>query len=213
MGVDWNDAGWYRNLEHIASLRPRERYDGLLGLHEKVVAEYVIMLDRLTEADAIESVRPGSGRTRAMVIGHILGWEEWQLEVFRDCNIMERISRQLRLEDYLDPETGGILNFNGIDEFNAYQYAKYATWGWERIHGKARGTAMEFRRFFVEARSDRFINILEGTPMKNWKRLSRPIPSGWYLWMTSLAHEAVVHTQELTGQRFGAEPNSGGWKG
>jgi hypothetical protein len=198
MNIFLNSTVWYGNLADIAALQSKERYERLLELHKLVVNRYINMVEKLTESDAAARAKGVNKRTKASIVGHILAWEEWQLEVFEDKDPEQRLARELRLEGYVDPESGKSMDFSSVDDFNAYQDRKYSSWKWKRTQRKAIETTLRFKSFFVERNNDQFIEFLNNTPMKNWRKLPNPIPAGWYLWLVSLDHEAVAHVKDLT---------------
>lgn len=194
----FNPEVWYQNLLKIAALPPRKRYDELVQLHQITLNDYLSQLNQITDEEAAQ---PSSdGRSKAIVVAHIMGWEEWQIQVFGDTNKMERLNRQMKLQGYYDDERSVYLDFENVDEFNVYQASRYADWKWENIKEKAILIAKKLQSFFPDNPLGDWIEFLENTPVRNWKLTkdkTLSIPGGWYLWMVSLKHEVVEHRKDL----------------
>lgn len=189
---------WYQNLLEIAALPPRERYNELVQLHQITLDDYFSQINQMTSEEAAQ---PSSdGRSKAIVVAHIMGWEEWQIQAFGDANKKERLEKQLKLQRYYDDSNNIYLDFKNGDEFNAYQANRYANWKWKDIREKAMTIAKKLQSFFSDNPTDDWIEFLENTPIHNWKLTKDKtfsIPGGWYLWMVSLKHEAVEHRKDL----------------
>lgn len=112
---------------------------------------------------------------------HIMAWEEWQIQVFTDSSRDERLRRQMKLKDYYDSEKNKMVDFRNVDDFNAYQSAKYTHWPWKDIRQKAIGTALELQSIFSPNPSSEWIDFLESTPTHAWKVLpKRKVIKYWY---------------------------------
>ncbi len=198
IGMDiFKKDNWHSYLRRTAGLRPEERYEELLKLHVLVLYRYAGMVSALAGKDAED--RPGQkSRSRKSIVAHIFAWEEWQLDVFEDKNMERRLEEQLDLQGYVDKDIGKVYDFGSVDDFNAYQDRKYRNMEWGKVQARALDTARRFQNFFVESHTGEFIGLLEKTPAVNWKGIHMTIPSGWYLWMISLDHEAVAHAEDLT---------------
>ena len=196
--VEFNPDAWYLNLVDISSKPSAERYHGLYNLHTTTLSEYVDALQRMSASQVSET--SSDGRTRALVVGHILGWEEWQVQVFRERNKMESLQKQMQLKNYVDPVTSVSHDFKSVDDFNEYQARKYSSWNWEDIQGRAITCAQDLGSFFPSQPVPSWIEFLDSTPLYTWKVTKNStivIPWGWYLWMVSLEHEAVEHRKDL----------------
>lgn len=196
--VQFNSKTWYQNLVEIAFLPPRQRYDALVELHALTLEDYLRRLTAMSNKQAYEA--SSDGRTKAIVVAHIMGWEEWQIQVFSDPNRGERLGKQIKLQGYYDDEKDAHVDFKGVDEFNTYQGQRYASWQWTDIRDKAIDIAEKLRSFFLEQPAEEWINFLENTPVRRWQLTPEhvlTIPAGWYLWMVSLKHEAVEHRKDL----------------
>lgn len=195
---EFNPGDWYSNLIDIASKPSVERYSALHDLHKVIADEYIEAVLTMSPFQAAES--SSDGRSRALVVGHILAWEEWQVQVFSDPGRQERVEKQLQLQDYFDPEECELRDFSSVDDFNHYQAQKYATWDWGSIQAKAISTARRLQSYFPKNPDREWIEFLDGTPLENWKITpdkTISIPGGWYLWMVTLEHEAVEHRGDL----------------
>ncbi|GEM_PF-848092 len=192
---------WYGNLIEIAKIPDdRQRYSSLVRLHQETLDFYIPAIQRMTPEVA---ANPSSdGRPRSLVVAHIMGWEDWQIQVFSDPNREERLLKQMRLQGYYDTDAGKMVDFKNVDDFNDYNSKRYAGKPWEEIQQKAVDTAIQLQSFFPPNPGQDWIDFLENTPEHNWKVLPETeltIPSGWYLWMVSLEHEAVEHREDLLG--------------
>ena len=193
-----NPDRWYRNLVDIAGLPPRPRYDRLVKLHTLTIIDYISHLTSLTEESALEI--GSDGRTRAIVVAHIMGWEEYQIQVFGDPDKQKRKKEQLQLKRFYDEDNNEYLDFANVDEFNQYQARRYANWKWDDIRKKAIMTARKLQSFFPEDPTEEWLSFLDQKPKRFWKlteEYTLDIPAGWYLWMVSLEHEAVEHRADL----------------
>lgn len=195
--LQFNPDVWYQNLAHIAAKTPEHRYRALVKLHKETIDNYMNQLQKITtdQAEGISS----DGRKIKIVVAHIAGWEEWQLQVFHDPNRTQRIKQQMSLQDYEDPKLG-MLSFNSVDSFNARQEELYKDWSWDAIREKAIKTAMGLQDTFPEEPSEEWLFFLNNTPQKKWNltnNIELTITGGWYLWMVSLEHEAVEHRKDL----------------
>lgn len=190
---------WYRNLINTAKLTDlKQRYGFLVGLHQATLDFYLPAVQTITPEMAAS---PSSdGRPCSLVVAHIMGWEEWQTQVFGDPDRDERLRKQMKLEEYYDVDAGKMVDFKGVDDFNDYNAKRYSGKPWSEIRQKAVSTALQLQSFFPPSPDKDWIYFLENTPEHNWKIISGTtlsIPSGWYLWMVSLEHEAVEHRRDL----------------
>ncbi|TAJ14185.1 hypothetical protein EPO56_02375 [Patescibacteria group bacterium] len=190
---------WYKHLIDIAKLSDtRQRYDSLVQLHQTTLDFYLPAVKAITPE--IAASPSSDGRSRSLVVAHIVGWEEWQSQVFGDSDKDERLRRQMKLQGYYDTETRKLVDFEGVDNFNAYNAKRYDGKPWSEIQQKAINTALQLQSFFSPNPNKQWIDFLENTPDHNWRILpgvTLNIPSGWYLWMVSMEHEAVEHREDL----------------
>lgn len=189
---------WYQNLALIARESPMQRYKELVRLHRATLIEYVAALQRMTEEQA--EATGIDGRKRKIVIAHIMGWEEWQTQIFTDPQKDERLKKQLHMEGYQDPQTGSRIDFPSVDAFNAYQENLYRDRSWNDIREKAIATAFHLHSFFPDDPTTEWLEFLDSGPTKEWhatKDTTLTVPSAWYLWMVSLEHEVVEHRKDL----------------
>lgn len=202
----FNPLEWYENIVKISKLELSQKYQELVKLHNKTLDNYINDLNQMTEVDAEEL--GFDGRKRKIVIAHIMGWEEFQIQVFTDSNPIERMELQIQFKSYVDPDTNDMINFDdpqgdrskSVDAFNQYQADKYSSWAWDDIKQRAIDTAKKLKDCFPDESSEELLQFLENTPPKEWKihdGLATTIPSAYYLWMVSLKHEAVEHRQDL----------------
>lgn len=196
---------WLENIVGISALPPLQKYQALIKLHNQTFLEYRKDLEAITEKEA-ESICSDK-RLRKIVVAHIMGWEEFQIQVFEDKDPLTRLHKQLNFQGYIDPDTGQSINFfdphrrsNSVNKFNAYQAEKYHSWSWNKIMQRAINTGQRLKNCFPAKPSKQFLNFLESTPSKIWKLkegLVVTIPAGFYLWMVSLKHEAIEHRRDF----------------
>jgi len=163
---------------------------------------YIPAVRSLTEEEAWR--KSNDGRPIALVVAHIMAWEEWQIQVFTDPDKKQRLAQQMKLRSYYDPENDperiNPLNFETVDDFNTYQAEKYKSWIWQDIQEKAIKIALDLRLLFPQNPPEGWVEFLESTDSRDWQILPNKtitVPAGWYLWMVSLKHEAVTHRQDL----------------
>lgn len=191
---------WYGRLIDIASNSDaQERYADLVQFHQEALDFYLPAVETLTERDA---EKPSSdGRLVKLVVAHIMAWEEWQIQVFEDeKGREEHLRQQTKLRGYFDPERKKIVDFDNVDQFNAYQAKKYADWKWEDIQQKAIDTALHLQSLFPDDPPTGWIDFLESAEDHLWKLTpdkTITVQAGWYLWMVSLEHEAIEHRSDL----------------
>lgn len=190
---------WYRDLIDIAKIpNTKERYQSLVQLHKATLDFYLPTIQAITsEAAASPS---SDGRPMSIVVAHIMAWEEWQTQVFGDQNREERLQKQMKLQEYYDTNSRMTVDFKNVDDFNDYSAKKYADKPWNRIQQKAVEAAFQLQSFFPPTPEPDWVDFLERTPEHNWKITPGTVlsvPSGWYLWMVSLEHEAVEHRKDL----------------
>jgi len=193
-----NPAEWFQHLIAIAEKAPVQRYEELVDLHKTTLKQYINALNQITKEQA--DVVGVDGRKRKIVVAHIMGWEEWQIQVFVDPQKEDRLKRQLHLQDYRDPQTGKVMDFSSVDSFNAHQEKLYKDWSWKDIRKKAIATANLLHSFFPDNPSNEWLKFLNDGPTREWhitKDKTLTIPGAWYLWMVSLKHEAIEHRKDL----------------
>lgn len=196
---------WLKNIVNISQLPSIQKYQTLVKLHRQTLSEYIKDLEAMTEEEAKKT--SSDGRARKIVIAHIMGWEEFQIQVFEDKDPLTRLHKQLNFQGYIDPDTGQSIDFfdphrrsNSVNNFNAYQAKKYNNWSWNKIMQRAINSSQRLKNCFPDKPSKQFLRFLEGTPPKKWKlkeNFEITIPAGFYLWMVSLKHEAIEHRRDF----------------
>ena len=191
---------WYKRFTDIASNSDvQERYADLVRLHREALDFYLPAVKALTEKDAEKL--SSDGRLVKLVVAHIMAWEEWQIQVFEDEDDREEhLHQQTKLRGFFDSEKNKIVDFDDVDQFNAYQAKKYKDWKWEDIQQKAIDTALRLQSLFPVDPPTGWIDFLESTEEHLWKLTPDKmitVPAGWYLWMVSLKHEVIEHRSDL----------------
>jgi hypothetical protein len=191
---------FYPRLVDIAAQPPKERHRLLTAFHDEVLTEYLSTIEAVTSQAA--SRGSSDGRTFGQVVGHIAEWERFGLIALGEILAGVQWPRIMSLSGYVEPD-GEVRNFASVDEFNAYQAAKHASWPWERLQHLAVATATTLHSLCT---TSGLISParLEETRVYRWS-LSQgrvlELPTGWYLWMVSLAHAAVEHVDDLAAAR------------
>lgn len=193
-----NTDAWYGNLVEIAALPPVARYSNLVKLHEETLERYLSQINNITEERAIQI--SSDRRTIKDVVAHIMAWEDWQIQELSDPNIKSRLAKGLKYEGYVDSDSGKELRFKDDDDFNAYVTRRFKDRSWPDIKRRAVETAKRLQSFFPKNAPQGWIDFLETTPLYTWRLpdATITIPSGWYIWMISLEHEAVEHRKDLS---------------
>lgn len=191
-----SDSSYVATMLPIVGSAPAERHRRLVEWHAGLVQRYSGRLRQLTDVDAGKVT--SDGRTLALVVGHITGWDTWFIqaagEILAGCpwpDIME-------LRAYLDLD-GERRSYGTIDEFNASQARLQGAWTWGRIRDQALATSATLFALYATAgllTPDR----LEATRDYAWalgpgRRTSMPV--GWFLWGTALEHMAFDHASDL----------------
>jgi hypothetical protein len=197
--VKMENSAFYEELIGIAGIAdPRVRYAALVKLHVRVAEVYTTAIRSISAQRAAE--KSLDGRTIALVVAHIMAWDQWQLQVFRSSDREADIREQMNLRGYRDPNTRKLRDFRDVDHFNSYQARKYANTDWPTIINRAFKSAVDLVMCFPSFPPRGLIEFLEGTDLHEWRILpdqTLTIPAGWYLWMVSIEREGVEHAQDL----------------
>jgi hypothetical protein len=193
-----NTEAWYTNLVGIAGLPPAARYNALTELHADTISKYLSQINSITDSRALQ--RSSDGRTIKDVVAHIMAWEDWQIQNLTDPDIKSRLEEGVDLKGYRN-EDGARMDFKNDDEFNAYVTDRYKTVSWNQIKTGAVQTALKLQSLFPKKALAGWIDFLESTPLYPWKlpNTTLPVPTGWFVWMISLEHEAIEHRTDLEG--------------
>jgi hypothetical protein len=189
---------FYQRIVKIAAQPVYDRYGLLANFHTEIVMRYLDTVQAITKQDAMEVGI--DGRTVGQIVGHIAEWERFTISAAAEMMVGVEWPRIMDLAGYMEPD-GQLRDFSSVDEFNAYQAAKHATWSWQSIQEQAVYTATALHTLFTQPTllsPDR----LEQTKSYQWRLpngLKLTVPVGWYLWMISLEHEAIAHNDDLEG--------------
>jgi hypothetical protein len=187
---------FYQQLLTAADIMPEPRYDCLSALHAQVLEEY---LNRLCALDAHAAAQRGSdGRTIAQVVGHMAAWDRFTILAAGEMVAGIQWPGIMRMSGYKEPD-GSYLEFESVDDFNAYQAIQHAAMPWREIRQQAAENAQALFALFTDRRllppqrldvtAPHFWRLPDGT------RLA--LPTGWYLWMVTLEHTAIEHVGDL----------------
>jgi hypothetical protein len=175
-----------------------QRRERLAAFHQRIVGEYLRALDRV---DSVQSARTGvDGRTIAQVVGHIAEWERWAILAVSELLAGADWPRLMDLRAY-PADDSFARDFDGQDQFNAYQANLQAIWPWERVRAVAVAQATSL--FGLLACPGVLpLHRIEHSRRYSWHLddgRQWDLPCGWYLWLVSLEHEAVDHAMDLYG--------------
>jgi hypothetical protein len=187
---------FYPKMIAIAAQSPAELYVSLTHLHTAVITPYLQTVRAMTAQDAARV--SGDGRAVGQVVGHIAEWERFNMLAVGEIIAGVRWPQIMNLSGYVEPD-GQVRAFTDGDAFNAYQATKHAGWSWEQIQDLAIYTATTFQILFAHP-SLLSWERLEQTKAYRWRlpnEMSVTVSCGWYVWMITLAHEAVEHAADL----------------
>ena len=187
---------FYEQMLERSTESPEIRYEQLTILHRQILVAYLTALQAINASSA--ACTTSDGRTVSQVVAHIAEWERFTLQAIGEMIAGVKWPQIMTLSGYLEPE-GQICDFSSVDEFNAYQAAKYLHQPWEQVRAHAERTAKTLSEAFT---SGNLLppDLLEDTREFAWRlAIGKTITlgCGWYLWMVSLAHESVDHADDL----------------
>jgi hypothetical protein len=189
---------FYRSMVFAAALAPEARREHLLEIHRQVLDNYVAGLMRISPEQASRRV-PDDGRTLGQVVGHILEWDRALLISFGEILAGVRWPRIMLYNLNVDID-GESHEFKTTDAFNAFYAEQQAGLPWVHIRARALEAAHALYGIFSAPgllTSGRLesTRIFSGFGLPTGETLE--MPCGWYLWMTTLEHEAVEHADAL----------------
>lgn len=200
---------FYQQVLDIFARSPEERYIAMVNLHERVVREYVVAIQQISEQDAMQPVSIGAdNRTLAQVVAHITEWERFGIMAVGD--ILTGIDHPRTVTDirgFIDTD-GQTRDFVDVHEFNAYQKQKYAAWSWSQLQKDAIRYASTFYSLFAYPDLITAERLEHTKPHRKKLRNGKILDNttmGWCLWVIYLDHEAVEHAVEL--KLPGSNPN------
>ena len=190
---------FYRSMVFAAALAPEARREHLLDVHHQVLDTYVTGLMHVSPERASNRV-PDDGRTLGQVVGHILEWDRALLIAFGEILAGVRWPRIMPNNLNIDVD-GQSHEFETTDAFNAFYAEQQAALPWVHIRARALETAHALYSMFAAPgllTPERLesTRIFSGFGLPTGETLE--MPCGWYLWMTTLEHEGVEHTDALS---------------
>ncbi|MFN8451661.1 MAG: hypothetical protein U0521_24490 [Anaerolineae bacterium] len=197
MNVDW----FYEQVIEGAAQPPDVRHALYCELHTAVLDRYLTVLDSITPADALQPVNQGDDQcTLGQLIGHIGEWDRYAILSAGDILAGLRHPRAVTsIENYVEPD-GTVLTFASVDDFNAFQAEKQASWSWEQLHDLARDSAQALHALFAD---EWLLNAQRLEQTLPWQKrlhngvLLENITMGWTLWLLQLEHMGAEHAAEL----------------
>ncbi len=187
---------YYQKLARLITQPPGARYHSLADFHREISSRYCAAVARMGAAEA--AALSSDGRTRALVVGHILEWDRY---LILSCGeLLSGMSQgQLgRLTGFVN-EDGHLMNFDDIDQFNAHQAQKQADWPWEQIQSAALDASRVLVTLFTTP-GLMDLKRLEGARPSVWRLpgdIAVSASSAWKLWGIVLEHESVEHAHDL----------------
>lgn len=109
----------YQKIFSLASASSEERYTQLRELHPKILDQYTQALRAMTDEEMLQSAPNEDFRDRRLVIGHIAGWERFQLVALGE--IMAGVLKPsiMNLSGFKLPD-GSEHSFRNVDDVNAF---------------------------------------------------------------------------------------------
>jgi hypothetical protein len=196
-----NVDGFFEQVIASMAQPPDERHALLCDLHTVVLDRYLDIINSITPEQARQPVNQGNDqRTLAQVVGHIAEWDRYAIFAAGDILAGLKHPRAITsIEGYVEPD-GTVLSFASVDDFNAYQARKQASWAWEAIRDLACDSAQILHTLFTD---EWLLNAqrLEATlpwrkPLANGVTIEN-ITMGWTLWLLQLQHMGAEHAAEL----------------
>lgn len=192
---------FYDRVTEAFTRPPVERHGLMVELHAQVMREYVAAVEKISEHDAQQPISIGSDdRTLAQIVAHIAEWERFGILAASDILVGLNHPRTVTdVRGYVDTN-GQRIDFAGVDEFNAHQKQKYASWPWPQLQNDAITYAKTLYSLFahphlltatkLDQTQPHHIKLGNGQVIEN-------ITMGWSLWVIYLDHEAIEHAKEL----------------
>jgi hypothetical protein len=192
---------FYPRVMQAANQAPRERHMALLNLHSEILADYLQAVQRITTDKASQPVAMGQDqRTLAQIVGHIAAWDQFATLSAGDILAGVKHPRMITtVSGYVDTD-GQVLDFEGVDAFNARQAEIDSPRSWEAIQTEAIRIAKTFYALFAHPDllcAERLEQTkMHRKPFQNGETIQN-IRMGWVLWLIELEHLAVEHAAEL----------------
>ena len=178
-----------------------ERHKSLLGLHARIVKEYVTAVKAISpELAAQRAARGYEVRTLGQVVGHMAEWDRYSILAAGEILAGVRRPRMLStLDGYLEPD-GTRHAFNDIEDFNQFQLKRQANWPWEQIRTSAIQSATVLYGLFADPVLMNAQRLEQTEP--SYERLPNgtlipDLAMGWCLWLIVIEHAGVEHAPEL----------------
>jgi hypothetical protein len=187
---------FYAEIARISMLHPVERHQAFTILHKNTQRQYIPALEGLT---AERAAQPGSdGRSLAIVVGHIAEWDRYFLLAVAEMLSGMAWPQFMDQKGYVT-EDGQSCLYADIDEFNAFQSARLASWPWQRIQAIALQSSRALFAIFSHPGLLTY-EVLQNTRTMTWKLPNGrkvSLGAGWFIWQTIMEHEGVEHAADL----------------
>ncbi|MBZ0300607.1 MAG: hypothetical protein K8J31_12735 [Anaerolineae bacterium] len=192
---------FYARVIESLDLPPVERHACFADLHAEALRPYLDRVRALTAEEAQCPVNVGDdSRTVAQIVGHIAEWDRFSMLGAMDILLGGRHPRTATdLTGYIRLD-GQVIDFETVDEFNAYQAEQHSAWAWDDLQALALDTASSLYALFTHpdllhaARLERTESFEKR--LDNGYLIDR-IGMGWDLWLMVIEHLAVDHVDEL----------------
>lgn len=200
---------FYTYLAKVARQHLEPRYYFLGNLHTQAVKQYIDALHSITDEQAQhQSSYIGDTRTRALVVGHIAGWEEWQLQAISQLRTGNPNPDIMRFQGYKDLIDRSVHNFTSSADFNEYLAEKQKAWSWDRIRQFAIDTTTQVYGVFT---SPNYLKpeLLDNTVEYKYKTPYGNIRTkvGFYFPMVTIAHMVETHKRDIYTQGAASFPS------
>lgn len=173
-----------------------ERHAAFSDLHHKVMTQYCASVSAITATRAGQIA--SDGRTIKQVVGHIMEWDRFMILGCGELLSGVKAPQMMESKGYLSL-TGASLDYQTIDEFNAFQMEKHKSLPWPEIQSRAIRSAEVLHTLFTHSQ---LLNtaLLESTDpyatkLTDGSRVE--IRVGWELWIIVLEHEGIEHAVDL----------------
>lgn len=182
----------YEQLVSLVTDTSSERHRRLVELHPQILETYLTALLAINKEEG-EKLSP-DGRPVKLVIGHIAGWELFQLIAMGEIMAGVRNPSIMSLSGFKDSD-GISHSFDDVDHFNAFMEERQRDIPFQGIVNQARYSATAIHHLLT---SDKLLppELLDQTEPYTWRSLAKKaglseapvLPCAYYLWLVSLEH-------------------------
>jgi hypothetical protein len=187
---------FYAKVLAISNQPAERRVKGMNHLHLECMDAYLKAIDRIDDARAAEASQ--DGRSILQIVAHIYEWERYVTLALGEITAGVLEPQIMHLKGFIEPD-GKICSFKNVDDFNAYQAAKYKNTSWSAVKPMAVRMTLALQAIFSQPVILPY-ELLEKTSPYRWRLAGGSLislPVAWYLWISSLEHQVVEHAVDL----------------